>query len=121
MHVLRERDGPGRGHAERVDLQLVPFLRKPNHEIDEVTALAPRPGEPEQALRSNDECLLVRCSSELLPFELALAVPVERIRRILLAVTANLRAIEDVVGAHGHELRRDLGAVLEQGSRRRRR
>ena len=114
MHVLRERDGPGRGHAERVDLDLVPFLRQTNHEIDEVTALAARPGKPEQALRPDDERLRMSGSSELLACELALAVAVERIRRILLTVSTHLRAIEDVVGAHGHELRRDLGAVLSK-------
>ena len=115
MHVLRELDGPGRGHAKRVDLYLVPFVRQPSHEVDEVTALAPRPGDPEQALRPNHEGLLVRCASELLSCELALAVAVERVRRIVLAVSTDLRAIEDVVGAHGHELRRDLGAVLSKG------
>ena len=87
---------------------------EPQHEIDEVTALAPRPGEPEQALRADDERLRMSGLGELLARELALAVAVERIGRIVLAVSTDLRTVEDVVGAHGHELRRDLGALLSK-------
>ena len=102
----RRGDGPGRRHAE---------LRRPSARPAPPPASAsdrrsywplPRgPVSPNRlCVRTTNVC---SCALErsLLPLELALAVPVERIRRILLACNRRLRAIEDVVGAHRHELR----------------
>ncbi len=90
-----------------------------DHEIDEVEALSrsARRARTGSGVRTTNVAACAARASRS-PASLLSPYAVQRVRRVFLRVATDLRAVEDVVGAHGHELRSDRGAVPSERSRR---
>src|SRR5579864_5511908 len=111
--------GQGRCVGGRADVVLYHADRlarssEAKHELDKVAAVGSEPARTEYAARAHDQRLLEVGLCAELTREFRNGVGAERMRRIVLAVRALGRAIEDVVGRKVHQLRIELPAGERQ-------